>query len=451
MVGRFAEALALGGALPRAPPRAHAPGATGAMPPCRRPLRRSGTPYAALGQPAEARRALAAADAATGRGAPFATGRDTRSTSWLALVALPYQADARPSDERAGAAAAERGAGGRRRGRGRRRRAWRGHAAAAAGRATGRGERAWRAACAPWATAPSRWSARCDLAGRRGRRATTALAWRPGARVPARRPGDRAGRHCHSPSHWRCIQRLAAALALDAGDLAAARAWLAAHDRWLAWSGAVLGRAEGAARLGGLPPRGGRPAPARASTPRRALAHATEPRQPLALLAAHRLLGELDTAAGRHADAAAHLDAALALADACAAPYERALTLLALAELRAATGDARRGATPRWPRRAPSLEPLGARPALARADALAARLAAPPPGRPRAPPCPFGLTAREAEVLRLVAEGLTNAQIAARLFLSPRTVKQHLPSIYTKLGVASRAAATAFALDHDLR
>src|SRR5205823_4838318 len=71
----------------------------------------------------------------------------------------------------------------------------------------------------------------------------------------------------------------------------------------------------------------------------RALAEASAPRQPLALLAAQRLLGELDTAAGRHADAAAHLDAALALADACAAPYERALTLLAQAELRAATGD----------------------------------------------------------------------------------------------------------------
>ena len=50
-------------------------------------------------------------------------------------------------------------------------------------------------------------------------------------------------------------------------------------------------------------------------------------------LAAHRTLGELDSVAGRHADAAAHLDQALGLAEACAAPYERALTLLALALL----------------------------------------------------------------------------------------------------------------------
>ena len=61
-----------------------------------------------------------------------------------------------------------------------------------------------------------------------------------------------------------------------------------------------------------------------------------------------------------------------------------------------------------------------------------------------------GLSAREVEVLKLVAEGLTNAQVARRLFLSPRTVDTHLTSIYHKLGVSSRAAATRFALDHDL-
>jgi predicted ATPase/DNA-binding CsgD family transcriptional regulator len=54
---------------------------------------------------------------------------------------------------------------------------------------------------------------------------------------------------------------------------------------------------------------------------------------------------------------------------------------------------------------------------------------------------PAGLSAREAEVLKLVAEGLTNPQVAERLYLSPRTVAQHLRSIYRKLGVPSRAAA----------
>jgi DNA-binding NarL/FixJ family response regulator len=54
-------------------------------------------------------------------------------------------------------------------------------------------------------------------------------------------------------------------------------------------------------------------------------------------------------------------------------------------------------------------------------------------------------------VLKLVAAGLSNAQVAERLYLSPRTIDQHLRSIYGKLSVNSRAAATAFAIDHDLR
>ena len=60
------------------------------------------------------------------------------------------------------------------------------------------------------------------------------------------------------------------------------------------------------------------------------------------------------------------------------------------------------------------------------------------------------MTAREAEVLRLVAQGLTDAQVAERLYLSPRTVGRHLASIYNKLGVATRLAAARFALDHHL-
>jgi DNA-binding CsgD family transcriptional regulator len=66
------------------------------------------------------------------------------------------------------------------------------------------------------------------------------------------------------------------------------------------------------------------------------------------------------------------------------------------------------------------------------------------------PEHPGGLSPREVEVLGLVAEGLTNAQIAQRLFLSPRTVQRHLNSIYHKLGVSSRAVATRFAMEHGL-
>jgi predicted ATPase/DNA-binding CsgD family transcriptional regulator/Tfp pilus assembly protein PilF len=68
-----------------------------------------------------------------------------------------------------------------------------------------------------------------------------------------------------------------------------------------------------------------------------------------------------------------------------------------------------------------------------------------------APPAyPAGLSAREIDVLRLVARGMTNAQIATELFISPNTVNRHLNSIYHKLGVGSRAAATRFASEHNL-
>ncbi len=66
------------------------------------------------------------------------------------------------------------------------------------------------------------------------------------------------------------------------------------------------------------------------------------------------------------------------------------------------------------------------------------------------PPRPGGLTDRQLEVLRLVAHGRTDREIAATLFISEHTVARHVSNIRTKLGVPSRAAATAFAYQHDL-
>jgi DNA-binding NarL/FixJ family response regulator len=53
-------------------------------------------------------------------------------------------------------------------------------------------------------------------------------------------------------------------------------------------------------------------------------------------------------------------------------------------------------------------------------------------------------------VLRLLAQGLSDAQIAEHLVISPRTVNRHITSLYSKLGVSSRAAATRFAHEHHL-
>jgi DNA-binding NarL/FixJ family response regulator len=68
----------------------------------------------------------------------------------------------------------------------------------------------------------------------------------------------------------------------------------------------------------------------------------------------------------------------------------------------------------------------------------------------RPPAHPAGLTLREEEVLRLVSAGLTDAQVAEHLVLSVRTVNSHLRSIYRKLGVRSRTAATGYALRQGL-
>jgi DNA-binding CsgD family transcriptional regulator len=133
---------------------------------------------------------------------------------------------------------------------------------------------------------------------------------------PATEPGD----IIHQEGLF--LQRLAAELCLDAGDLPGAQTWLEAHDAWLAWSGSVLGRAE----------------------------------------------------------------------------------------------------------------------------ALAARLSA----QPSAAAYPAGLTEREVEVLRLLPRGLSNAEIAEALFVSPRTVQTHLTNLYGKLGVGGRAEAVAFAMAHGL-
>ncbi len=66
------------------------------------------------------------------------------------------------------------------------------------------------------------------------------------------------------------------------------------------------------------------------------------------------------------------------------------------------------------------------------------------------PAYPAGLTPREVEVLYLLAAGLTDLQIAEKLILSPRTVHAHISSIYTKLGITSRSAATRYAIEHNL-
>jgi HD-GYP domain-containing protein (c-di-GMP phosphodiesterase class II) len=83
-------------------------------------------------------------------------------------------------------------------------------------------------------------------------------------------------------------------------------------------------------------------------------------------------------------------------------------------------------------------------------EAVAAVLEVAGHGRAAAPPPPSGLTEREVEVLALLAQGRTNKQIGAVLFLSPRTVQHHVAHIYDKIDRRTRAGAAMFAMEHRL-
>ncbi|WP_426363790.1 LuxR C-terminal-related transcriptional regulator [Streptomyces sp. E-08] len=122
-------------------------------------------------------------------------------------------------------------------------------------------------------------------------------------------------------------------------------------------------------------------------------------------------------------------------------PYEAAQVRMLLAAADRAVGDEEAARLELHAARA-VFERLGAVPDARRAAALLTG------GSRRR--LPGGLTAREAEVLRLVASGGTNREIARTLVISEHTVARHLNNIFAKLGVGSRAAATAYAYAHDL-
>jgi len=149
------------------------------------------------------------------------------------------------------------------------------------------------------------------------------------------------------------------------------------------------------------------------------------------------------------------IDARLAWA-ALAQPQQEAYALLLAARAASAAGN-REGAAARLGRAADLAGRLGARPLLEQIGSLARRARVDVPALPgprgHVEPggaAPFGLTERELEVLRLVAAGRGNRDIAAELFISPKTASVHVSNILGKLGVSSRGEAAAMAYQQHL-
>jgi DNA-binding NarL/FixJ family response regulator len=162
-----------------------------------------------------------------------------------------------------------------------------------------------------------------------------------------------------------------------------------------------------------------------------------------------RLLGQIAIVEGDWGAAQAALDAAEATARASDLAPELALVLLAQADLAAARGG-RAGVAEERGRLAAALalyEQLGNRPDASRVRERLDRVGQPSRA---ATTLPAGLSAREAEVLRLVAAGNSNREIARALTLSEKTVANHIANIFAKTGADNRASATAFAFRHGL-
>jgi DNA-binding NarL/FixJ family response regulator len=157
------------------------------------------------------------------------------------------------------------------------------------------------------------------------------------------------------------------------------------------------------------------------------------------LAAAAQARGAVELAGGDARAAARLLRRASRLWLQLEAPYEAARARLLVAEACRTTGDGETAELEAEAARA-ELARLGAEIDLARA-APASRIAA---------GGPHGLTPRELQVLRRLATGESNKAIAARLGVSRRTVDRHVSNLYTKLHVSSRAAATAYAYQHQI-
>lgn len=255
------------------------------------------------------------------------------------------------------------------------------------------------------------------------------------------------------------------------GELEQAYTWLEAAQRWPALGVAPLYRAHVHLAWAACHRRRGN-ADAAWQAAQQALADAERAASSLTAIRAHRCLGELAAARGEVAEAVHHFDRSVLLATRCRFPFEIALTRLArgrslgprpegVADLQAAYSTfAEAGVEPAATiayqalleagtalakggrGMAPAIAPVG-NTGIAEGNGAASEGKSPDS-------TDHGLTARQLEVIALVCQGLTDREIAARLFISRKTVDRHLRNIFTKVGVHNRTALAAYAARHGL-
>ena len=165
-----------------------------------------------------------------------------------------------------------------------------------------------------------------------------------------------------------------------------------------------------------------------------------------------RVLGVISADNHRWDDAEVHFNQALRIAQASRIPPELARTCLDYASMLAQRGAAkdRERAAGLLGEAVLIFDELGMQPFVARATGLAAHFDAPIVTAVARAGYPDKLSAREVEVLLLVARGRSNQQVADELVLSPKTVARHISNIFNKTGVSNRSAATAYAFEHGL-
>jgi len=161
---------------------------------------------------------------------------------------------------------------------------------------------------------------------------------------------------------------------------------------------------------------------------------------PVLAAAASQAVGALHLAEGDPSNALSALREACAAWRALSMPYDEAETHVLMGTAAAALGDTETRDL-EFDAARQQFKQLGADAALTRLAALA---------HPKPSRTANGLSEREVQVLQLVASGQTNRAIADALFISEKTVARHLSNIFNKLGVSTRAAATAYAYQHHL-